>query len=60
MTEKELDEIIRLIPLATVRQTEVLVGQIDVHLTLLELERNLANPYKLVEKEEKTGSKSSI
>jgi len=55
MKEKELDEIIRLIPLATVRQTEVIVGQIDVHLALLK-----ANPYKLVEKEEKTGSKSSI
>ena len=47
MTEQELDTIIRLIPLATVRQTEIIVGQIDVHLKLL-----VKNPHKLVERKD--------
>tara|TARA_R110002051_G_scaffold251263_2_gene310649 strand:+ start:3210 stop:3338 length:129 start_codon:yes stop_codon:yes gene_type:complete len=34
MTEKQLDEIIRLIPLATVKQVGVILGQINVHLML--------------------------
>ncbi len=35
MKEQELDTIIRLIPTATVRQTEVILGQVSVHLKLL-------------------------
>ena len=46
MKEHELDTIIRLIPTATVRQTEIIVGQIDIHLKLLE-----RNPHRLVEKD---------
>ena len=42
MKEQELDTIIRLIPTATVRQTEIIVGQIDIHLKMLE-----RNPHKL-------------
>ena len=34
MTEQELDTIIRLIPLATVRQIGIILGQINVHLML--------------------------
>ena len=34
MTEQELDTIIRLIPLATLRQTEIISGQIDIHFRL--------------------------
>ena len=48
MKEQELDTIIRLIPTATVRQTEIIVGQIDIHLKLLQ-----RNPHRLVEKEDK-------
>ena len=46
MKEQELDTFIRLIPTATVRQTEIIVGQIDIHLKMLE-----RNPHKLVEKD---------
>ena len=44
METHELDKIINLIPTADVRQTEIIVGQIDIHLKMLE-----RNPHKLVE-----------
>jgi len=54
MKEQELDTIIRLIPTATVRQTEIIVGQIDIHLKMLENHRQITGkPHKLVEKGDK-------
>ena len=52
MKEQELDTIIRLIPTATVRQTEIIVGQIDIHLKMLENHKQITGkPHKLVEKD---------
>jgi hypothetical protein len=55
MKEHELDTIIRLIPYATVRQIEVIMGQIDIHLTMIEMKKD-----KLKEKDRKMDSKYSI
>ena len=44
MTESELDSIIRLIPQASYRQTQVISGQIDVHKNLLDRRNTNKSP----------------
>ena len=55
MEKNELDTIIKLIPLTTVREIEIIIGQMDIHLKLLEKKQ-----HKLVEKDKFDFSFSSI